>query len=63
MPRALALNVLAGRGETFGRLSILAVGDNAATREVPLGALFGLGAEGDFVGNGVEAVEAARKAG
>lgn len=47
--------------ETFGHLSILAVDDNAVNREVLREALLSLGAEGDFVSNGVEAVEAAAK--
>lgn len=60
---ALAGAQMAGPGETFGHLSILAVDDNAVNREVLREALFSLGAEGDFVTNGVEAVEAAgRKA-
>jgi signal transduction histidine kinase/DNA-binding NarL/FixJ family response regulator/HPt (histidine-containing phosphotransfer) domain-containing protein len=56
---ALASANHAGPGETFGHLSILAVDDNAVNREVLREALLSLGAEGDFVGNGAEAVEAA----
>jgi len=56
---ALASATVAGPGETFGHLSILAVDDNAVNREVLREALLSLGAEGDFVANGVEAVEAA----
>ncbi len=45
----------------IGNLSILAVDDNAVNREVLREALLSLGAEGDFVNNGVEAVEAAAR--
>jgi len=58
---ALALGVSTAPTETFGHLSILAVDDNAVNREVLREALFSLGAEGDFVCNGREAVEAAER--
>jgi two-component system sensor histidine kinase BarA len=47
--------------ETFGHLSILAVDDNAVNREVLREALLSLSTEGDFVSNGLEAVEAAAR--
>ena len=47
--------------EKFEHLSILAVDDNAVNREVLREALMSLSAEGDFVTNGVEAVEAATR--
>ena len=56
---ALASSSAVQQSETFGHLSILAVDDNAVNREVLREALLSLGAEGDFVINGVEAVEAA----
>ncbi len=56
---ALASASATAPSETFGHLSILAVDDNAVNREVLREALLSLGAEGDFVVNGVEAVEAA----
>ncbi len=60
---ALASSHVRRAGETFGHLSILAVDDNAVNREVLREALLSLGAEGDFVTNGLEAIEAAgRKA-
>jgi signal transduction histidine kinase/HPt (histidine-containing phosphotransfer) domain-containing protein/ActR/RegA family two-component response regulator len=55
---ALASSSAVAPTETFGHLSILAVDDNAVNREVLREALLSLGAEGDFVVNGVEAVEA-----
>jgi two-component system sensor histidine kinase BarA len=55
---ALASSSAVQQSETFGHLSILAVDDNAVNREVLREALLSLGAEGDFVVNGVEAVEA-----
>ena len=57
---ALASASVAEPGETFGHLSILAADDNAVNREVLREALLSLGAEGDFVSNGVEALEAAK---
>jgi two-component system sensor histidine kinase BarA len=60
-PAALAVAQAAGPTETFGHLSILAVDDNAVNREVLREALLSLGAEGDFVNNGVDAFEAASK--
>ena len=56
---ALASSSAVSPTENFGHLSILAVDDNAVNREVLREALLSLGAEGDFVVNGVEAVEAA----
>ena len=56
---ALTMSAAAAPVEKFGHLSILAVDDNAVNREVLREALFSLGAEGDFVSNGLEAVEAA----
>jgi len=56
---ALAISASAAPTEKFAHLSILAVDDNAVNREVLREALMSLGAEGDFVSNGVEAVEAA----
>ncbi|MFT3724332.1 MAG: ATP-binding protein [Hyphomonadaceae bacterium] len=58
---ALSAAQASGPTETFGHLSILAVDDNAVNREVLREALLSLGAEGDFVNNGVDAVEAASK--
>jgi len=58
---ALASSSAQGPGETFGHLAILAVDDNAVNREVLREALLSLGAEADFVTNGVEAVEAAQR--
>lgn len=58
---ALAISTATGPTEMFGHLSILAVDDNAVNREVLREALMSLGAEGDFVSNGLEAVEAAAK--
>ena len=58
---ALATSALAGPGETFGHLAILAVDDNAVNREVLREALLSLGVDGDFVSNGREAVEAAER--
>jgi CheY-like chemotaxis protein len=58
---ALAVATAAAQTEKFGHLSILAVDDNAANREVLREALLSLGAEGDFVSNGIEAGEAAAK--
>jgi signal transduction histidine kinase/HPt (histidine-containing phosphotransfer) domain-containing protein/ActR/RegA family two-component response regulator len=60
-PAALALSSATSPTETFGHLSILAVDDNAVNRVVLREALLSLGAEGDFVSNGVEAVGAASK--
>ncbi len=56
---ALAISTTAAPTERFEHLSILAVDDNAVNREVLREALMSLGAEGDFVTNGIEAVEAA----
>ena len=58
---ALAIAASTAPTEKFGHLSILAVDDNAVNREVLREALLSLGAEGDFVSNGLEAVEAAAK--
>lgn len=58
---ALASAAAQGPGESFAHLSILAVDDNAVNREVLREALLSLGAEADFVTNGVEAVEAAQR--
>jgi signal transduction histidine kinase/CheY-like chemotaxis protein/HPt (histidine-containing phosphotransfer) domain-containing protein len=58
---ALAMSVATAPTEMFGHLSILAVDDNAVNREVLREALLSLGVDGDFVSNGVEAVEAAAK--
>jgi len=58
---ALAISTASAPTEKFGHLAILAVDDNAVNREVLREALMSLGAEGDFVSNGVEAVEAATK--
>ncbi len=60
-PAALSISAAVAPTEKFGHLSILAVDDNAVNREVLREALLSLGAEGDFVSNGVEAVEAAAK--
>jgi len=60
-PTALAASVASGPQESFGHLSILAVDDNAVNREVLREALLSLGVEADFVANGAEAVDAAKK--
>ncbi len=56
---ALAATQTSGPTETFGHLSILAVDDNAVNREVLREALLSLGAQGDFVNNGIDAVASA----
>lgn len=58
---SLAISTAALATEKFGHLSILAEDDNAVNREVLREALLSLGAESDFVSNGLEAVEAASK--
>ncbi len=60
-PAALVTSAAKAPTETFGHLAILAVDDNAVNREVLREALLSLGVEGDFVSNGLEAVEAAAK--
>jgi CheY-like chemotaxis protein/HPt (histidine-containing phosphotransfer) domain-containing protein len=60
-PAALAASVVMQPQASFGHLSILAVDDNAVNREVLREALLGLGVEADFVTNGAEAVEAAKR--
>ena len=60
-PAALATLTAAAPTENFSHLAVLAVDDNAVNREVLREALLSLGIQGDFVGNGREALEAAQR--